>query len=188
VLIVLILAALVIGVGIGLFLGRRRWRGRLHPYPVNRLNAASLQAEQARKGGVLILGDSLAEHLHFDDPDILNAGSAFAKVSHIADRAPEIIDKMQPAAVVLVAGTNDSIAMNGNFPAEYRKLVDRISGRKLVLVGVGSSEDANATISATAADVGAAFVPPLPADLTYDGVHHTLAGREEMKRRILASL
>ena len=184
-LILYLLGAALSGVGIGLLVGRSRWRRALD-YPAMRLGAIGMVADQLPKGGTLLLGDSLLEHCHFDEPDIINAGASFATIAHVAAVAPRLIATVRPKTTLLCIGPNDLQRGEADFERRYADLVGLCDSPRLILVGIPNQPEASVFIAGLADRLGAAYIPPIFGDgLTVDRMgHQTAAGGEAFRQRI----
>jgi lysophospholipase L1-like esterase len=170
-------AILAIGTAIGVSIGYARWHEPFDRY-ANARRIVMHRADDFPQGGVLLIGDSTAERLHLPEicgTPVFNAGISGARADQLAPIAKPLIEKLAPRTVIVMAGTNDRIQ---NDPWQ-----DDIAGfapRGAVVVGVPV---------ALAQANGWRVVDALPASLlAADGIHHSPAGRAEMKRRLSRSM
>ena len=131
----------------------------------------------------LVLGDSIGESIPWDCGRTFNASVGGAKVQDVARIAPLAVERTRPATVILEVGANHFWdAPDAGFAPAYEKLA-RSFGSRLILVGVPNNEDANRGVRRLAQELGAAFLEPIPANLTTDGVHPTPAGARHLRDR-----
>lgn len=144
----------------GMATGYARWHEPFDPF--GKLRWAHLnRADDAPKGGVLLLGDSFVQRLYLPELcglPVFNAGMAGARSDQIAPLVKPLIAKLEPKVIVVSAGANDR-----------EQGVEPDMGfvpKGAIVIGV---------------DV------PLPDQRMPDGVHPNAEGRAELKRRLAAA-
>lgn len=100
------LAMFALGVGAGAL----KWRASAEVFHREARMAAILShAGQMPKGGVVVIGDSVAEQVRFDTlcgKPALNAGIAWSSVANWRGDARKVIEAARPSLVILSLGTN----------------------------------------------------------------------------------
>lgn len=98
-------------VAAGLGLGAAKWRGSAEQFHREaRLSVILSHASQMEPGGVLVIGDSVAERARFSTlcgKPALNAGIAWSTSADWLPDARKVIKAARPSLVILSIGTND---------------------------------------------------------------------------------
>lgn len=150
---------LAIGVTGGVSAGYSRWHEPFDRFADAR-RAIMNRAEDAPKGEILLIGDSIIHRLYLPElcgHPVFNAGMSGARADQIEPLLDPLIDKLKPRLIIMAAGTND--AVQGD---EWRADLQRMKRARMVVM---TPDD------------------KLPARLLADGVHPNAEGRAELKRR-----
>jgi len=159
-----------------------------HPsYESQREKFVLVQAELMNPSDTIVLGDSITETNVLDGlcGKTFAAGIGGALIDDMQRLAPTLIAKSGARMAVLAIGTNDVIDRKPRFDDRYRKLLDSLPVKPFALVGVHNGD--NAFIVSEAHRIGAAYVPPLPTNLTRDGIHPNAQGARWWKARVAAA-
>src|SRR5690349_3051014 len=87
-------------------------------YRAERMKVILSQAAQMPKGGILVIGDSIAERVWMPElcgKPVLNAGIGRATSKEWLPDARKVIEAYRPSIIVLELGTND----HGKYRQEY---------------------------------------------------------------------
>ena len=173
---VAVVALLAIGTGIGLGIGYTRWHEPFDRY-ANARRIIMHRADDFPAGGVLLIGDSTAERLYLPElcgTPVFNAGISGARADQIAPIAKPLIEKLAPRIIIVMAGTNDRIQGD-----PWQEDIAGFAPRGAIVVGVPAS---------LTRENGWRAIEALPSSFhAEDGIHHSAAGRAELKRRLSAA-
>ena len=169
-LVIVALGAALAGVKLG--------RHMVHPlsYESQREKFVLVQAAVEGPVDTLVLGDSITESNDLDGlcGTTFAAGIGGAKIADIRRVAPTLIHLTHPKRIVLAIGTNDAWGESKSFRSDYDELLSSLPMKPSILVGIHNGD--NAFIAAQARKIGAAYVPPIPANMTWDSYHPTPDG------------
>lgn len=116
-------AAFVIGVGAGAL----KWRGSAEAFHREaRMTVILTEAQQMPKGGILVIGDSIAERVRMPTlcgRPVLNAGISWSTSKDWLPDAKKVIAAAQPSIIALEIGTNDK----GRFADERQQLTKLVT-------------------------------------------------------------
>lgn len=170
------LFAIFVGILIGATAGMLHWR-REGPDHWSAREAAIMQQAPFVKGGLLLIGDSLAERAYVPQLcglPVLNAGMGGAKAGDVFDVAVKAKRVMQPTITIVAIGTNDTDLET--FRRDFTALVEAVEPD--AVVGLTTQADFNAIISRAGR-----YIEPV-TDLLPDGKHQTVAGRTQFVARL----
>ena len=187
-----LLAGFIVGTLSGLIFGYSHWRNPdLVEYPEVRAHFLENLIRQTGPVDTLVLGDSIVESTDLSDVcgKTFNAGVGSSMADTASHLAMIALPLLKPKTVVVNVGRN-SISRGYSLKqmeAGYLRLVHQLRGYRLILVGIPESPAGTAFIKRTAAQIGAAFVEPVPPDLTFEGIHPTPQGAKLLRLRIAAA-
>lgn len=164
---------------------------------------------------VAVIGDSYAMGSGLDNParswpTYLNgrvrvdgfAGSGFARSAGpcrgvaYADRVAGVLARW-PGTVVVEGGLNDYDVPAAQIEADARRLLRKLAGRDVVIVGpapaparLAAARRVDAVLARVAAAVGTPYISATSWELTYlpDRLHLTAQGHRDFGRRVAAAL
>jgi lysophospholipase L1-like esterase len=146
------------------------------------------RAPQAPEGAVLLFGDSIVERQYLPTLcglPVFNVGLSSSRIQDHEPMLKDLVSITRPRWIIVSSGAND--VMRGTPIADWRRSVRNlleVSGKRTIVFGIpaGSGNNASAyndVLAAEAAAFGAAYIEPLPSELTTDGVHPSGAGYKE---------